>query len=73
LIQGCIILRGSRIGGPNIPRRKAAKEKRKSLFRVWGLTPSYERSHHGYMMNVISCCWNTMAVAILDFSQKNSK
>jgi hypothetical protein len=25
------------------------------------------------MMNVISCCWNTMAVAVLDFSHKISK
>jgi hypothetical protein len=40
---------------------------------VGGLTPSYEMSHHRYMMNVTSCCWNTMIVAILEFSKKISR
>jgi hypothetical protein len=58
LDQGLVIWRGSRIGDYNIPRRKAAEEKRKSCFQVWELTPSYERRHHGYMVHITICYWN---------------
>jgi hypothetical protein len=27
-------------------------------FRLGGLTPSYERSHHGYMVCITIFCWN---------------
>jgi hypothetical protein len=58
LIKGSIICSGSRIGDKNIPRCKAAEEKRKSCFWVWGLTPSYGRNHHRYRVTITIYFWN---------------
>jgi hypothetical protein len=54
-------IRDLRIGITNIMHKHmVVEEKWKLCFHVGGLTPSYKRSHHGYMMNITSCCWNIM-------------
>jgi hypothetical protein len=42
-------------------------------FRGGGLTPSYERIHPGYMVNVTICCWNTGGSGHLWIHQQDVK
>jgi hypothetical protein len=43
--------------------------------RFWGggLTPSYERSHPTYMVNVTICCWNARGSGHLRIRQQDVK
>jgi hypothetical protein len=51
----------------------AVEEKREFHFRVGGLTPSYERSHQGYLLNITSCCWNVLGSGHLWIFQPDVK
>jgi hypothetical protein len=42
-------------------------------FRRGGLTPSYERSHPRYMVNVTICCWNAVGGGHLRIRQQDVK